>query len=155
MECMKNCRFCQMPRPEDEALCQFCGSVEFDACAEQPQADFGLRLFGENRLAAAYEYLEGLVARGEETAEHCHRLAWLAYAFGDLRAVEIWSHETLRLNPGWIEAHLLLGLVLQRAGRWAEAAEEYAAGLRRPAPPQRKARLEALLGRARTNIPEY
>ncbi len=152
---MKNCRFCQLPRPEEEELCHFCGSAEFDPRAEQTPADFGLRLIGENRLAAAYEYLEGLVARGEETAEHCHRLAWLAFAFGDLRAVEIWSHETLRLDAGWIEAHLLLGMVLQRAGRWAEAAEEYAAGLRTPAPPPRRARLEALLEAARANIPEF
>ncbi|MBL0160746.1 MAG: hypothetical protein IPP47_27225 [Bryobacterales bacterium] len=152
---MKNCQFCQLRRPAEEELCQICGAVEFDPSVEGPPADFGLRLIGENRLAAAYEYLEGLVARGEETPEHCHRLAWLAYAFGDLRAVEIWSHETLRLDAGWIEAHVLLGLVLQRSGRWAEAAEEYQAGLRRPATPQRRARLEALLERARTNIPEY
>lgn len=145
-----------MPRPAEEEPCLLCGSVKFDPALDEVPADFGLRLIGENRLAVAYEYLEGLVARGEESAEHCHRLAWLAYAFADFRAVEIWSHEALRLAEGMMEAHLLLGMVLERAGRWEEAAEEYAAGLRKAgAPPHRRARLESMLEIARQKIPEY
>ena len=65
---MKNCQFCQLRRPAEEELCQICGAAEFDPSVEGPPADFGLRLIGENRLAAAYEYLEGLVARGVD----CH-----------------------------------------------------------------------------------
>lgn len=153
---MKHCCLCQMPRPAGEPICLLCGSAQFDSFTERLPADFALRLIGENRLAAAYEYLEGLVARGEESAGHCHRLAWLAYAFADYRAVEIWSHETLRLDDTMLEAHLLLGLVLQRAGRWAEAAEEYSAGLRKPGTsPDRRARVEALLAEARRNISEF
>ncbi len=145
-----------MPRPAGENPCLLCGSVQFDPAIDELPTDFGLRLIGENRLAAAYEYLEGLVARGEESAGSCHRLAWLAYAFADFRAVEIWSHEALRLDEGMMEAHLLLGLVLQRSGRWEEAAEEYSAGLRKAgAPPHRRARLESLLDAARRKIPEY
>ena len=147
---------CQMPRPAAEDVCMICESVEFGPTIDHLPDDFGLRLIGENRLPAAYAYLESLVARGEDSAEHCHRLAWLAFAFSDFRAVEIWSHETLRLDDGMLEAHLLLGLVLQRAGRWEEAAEEFSAGLRKPAAsPQRRTRLEALLDEARRNIPEY
>ena len=153
---MKSCCLCQMPRPVEEEACLLCGSAQFDSVMDAFPADFGLRLIGENRLAAAYEYLEVLVARGEESAELCHRLAWLAYAFTDFRAVEIWSHETLRLDETMLEAHLLLGLVLQRSGRWVEASEEYSAGLRKPiAATERRARLEALLAEARGNIPEY
>ena len=145
-----------MPRPAEDDPCLLCGSVEFDPPIDELPADFGLRLIGENRLAAAYEYLEGLVARGEESAENCHRLAWLAYAFADFRAVEIWCHETLRLDEGMMEVHLLLGLVLQRSSRWEEAAEEYSAGLRKlVAPSQRRARMESLLAVARQKIPEY
>lgn len=153
---VKFCCLCQMPRPEDEALCILCGTAQFDAPVEGPLTDFGMRLISENRLAAAYEYLEGLVAGGAESAEHCIRLGWLAYAFTDLRAVEIWSHEALRLDAGTIGAHLLLGLVLQRSGRWAEAADEYAAGLGiRKASAERRSRLEELLSEARANIPEF
>ena len=153
---MKECHLCQMARPAMEDVCMICGSAEFGSHIDELPDDFGLRLIGENRLPAAYAYLESLVARGEDSAEQCHRLAWLAYAFADFRAVEIWSHETLRLDDGMVEAHLLLGLVLQRAGRCAEAAEEYSAGLRKPAAsPHRRARLEALLDEARRNIPEY
>ena len=153
---MKNCRLCQMPRPEDEELCALCGTSQFDQTVEGLPADFGLRLISENRLAVAYEYLEGLVAGGAESAEHCIRLAWLAYAFKDLRAVETWSHEALRLDAGTIGAHLLLGLVLQRSGRWAEAADEYEAGLRIPvASAERRTRLESLLREARASIPEF
>jgi hypothetical protein len=153
---MKECRLCQMPRPATEDVCLICGSAEFGSTIDQLPDDFELRLIGENRLPAAYAYLESLVARGEDSAEHCHRLAWLAFAFSDFRAVEIWSHETLRLDDGMMEAHLLLGLVLQRAGRWEEAAEEYSAGLRKSATlPQRRARLEALLADVRLKFPEY
>jgi tetratricopeptide (TPR) repeat protein len=145
-----------MPRPDGENPCLLCGSEQFDPAIDEISSDFGLRLIGENRLAAAYEYLEGLVARGEESAGRCHRLAWLAYAFGDFRAVEIWSHETLRLDEDMPEAHLLLGLALQRAGRWAEAVEEYSAGLTRAgALPHSRVRLESLLQLALQKIPEY
>ena len=153
---MKNCSLCRMPRPRDEQFCQLCGSVEFEASFEELPADFELRLIAENRLAVAYEYLEDLVARGVGSAEHCCRLGWLAFAFGDLRAVETWSHEALRLDIDTVEAHLLLGWVLQKSGRWEEAAEEYEAGLRRPAAsPSRRVRLETLLEMARNKIPEY
>ena len=38
-----------------------------------------------------------------------HRLAWLAYTFSDLRAMEVWSHEALRLDLDLIEVPVFGG----------------------------------------------
>ena len=59
-------------------------------------------------------------------------LAWLAHTFGDTRAVEIWCHEGNRLDPDSPEPHLMLGLVMMRGERWAEAVEEFEAALNKP-----------------------
>lgn len=153
---MKDCDLCQMPRPAAETPCLLCGSAAFAPPTSLLPADFSLRLIAENRFPAAFAYLESLIARGEESPEICLRLAWLAYAFTDYRAVETWSHESLRLDDTRLDPHLLLGLVLQRSGRWAEAADEFAAGLRKPdASPRRRAFLESFLAAAIGKIPEF
>ncbi len=153
---MKICCMCQMPRPEAEAVCLICLGEVFASVPWALPEDFELRLIGENRLDVAYAYLEEQVARDRETAEVTLRLAWLAYAFRDFRAVETWCHEATRLDEMWAEPHILLGYVLQRAGRWEEAVEEYAIAGRRPGlSEERRQRVLDLTAECRTNISEF
>ncbi|MGJ5818205.1 hypothetical protein [Paludibaculum fermentans] len=153
---MKICLMCQMPRPEGEPVCLICLNESFEPAGWALPEDFGLRLIGENRLDVAYAYLEDLVARDQESAEVTLRLAWLAYAFKDFRAVETWCHEATRLDEMWAEPHILLGYVLQRAGRWEEAVEEYGIAGRRPGlSDERRQRVSDLTSECKTNISEF
>lgn len=153
---MKICRLCQMPRPEAEAVCSLCLGVGFDPAPWELPEEFSLRLIGENRLDVAYAYLEDQVARDQESAAVTLRLAWLAYAFRDFRAVETWCHEATRLDEAWAEPHILLGYVLQRAGRWEEAVAEYEIARRRPdLSEERKHIVSDLVFECRTHITEF
>jgi tetratricopeptide (TPR) repeat protein len=123
---------------------------------DTPPADLALRMIAENRFDVAYRSLEDLVQRGEESAEVCLRLAWIAWAVGDERAVETWCHESERLDESSAEPHLLLGLAQRKHGRWAEALEEFEAGLRRKGLSEpRRALLEGLRAEMEANIPEW
>lgn len=145
-----------MPRPEGEAVCSLCLGVGFDPTPWELPEEFSLRLIGENRLDVAYAYLEDQVARDQESAAVTLRLAWLAYAFRDFRAVETWCHEAMRLDEAWVEPHILLGYVLQRAGRWEEAVAEYEIAGRRPDLSEgRKHILSDLVFECRTHISEF
>jgi hypothetical protein len=112
-------------------------------------------MIGRGALGAAYEWLEGEVREGRETAEYCRRLAWLGLAIEDIRAVEIWSHESLRLAEEWAEPHVLLGYALLREGRNGEALEELEAALRRPMNAQREALVAGFRDEARRRLPEW
>jgi hypothetical protein len=120
-----------MARPGDEEWCLVCGRQQFEDCQAGPPADLADRLIAENRFAVAYECVEDLVSRGEETAWGCRVLAWMSFTFRDFRAVETWSHESIRLDGASPEPHLLLAYVLDGSGRWPEAVEEYDIALRR------------------------
>lgn len=153
---MKICLMCQMPRPSAEPVCSLCLNPAFAPAPWQLPEDFGLRLIGENRLAAAYAYLEDLVAHDRETPAVTLRLAWLAYAFNDIRAVETWCHEATRLDEASAEPHILLGFVLQRAGRWDEALAEYGVALRKDGlNPERRECIEHNRAECAVNISEF
>ncbi|MGD0579821.1 MAG: hypothetical protein ABSC08_12930 [Bryobacteraceae bacterium] len=115
-----------------------------------------MRQIVEGRFDQAYRSLEEEVARGREDGRTALRMAWLAFAFRDTRAVETWCHETIRLEPDSPEPHLLLGVVLLRGERWQEAAEEFGSGLEKPELSlERRALLETLCAEAVARIPEW
>ncbi len=117
--------------------------------------DRSLELIAQQRLAEAYYWLEAEVQAGRESSEFCRRLAWLGLAIQDIRAVETWCHESLRLDGDSGEPHLLLAYVLQREGRWAESIEEWDAALRRTMAPQRRLLAEQLRAEAARRLPEW
>lgn len=146
---MRVCLVCRYPHFQSGLSCTVCGGEEFFIAGEVDPGDLALRLVSEGRHGEAYASLEDLVARGEETAEDCVRLAWLGFAFDDHRAVETWCHEAERLAPGWAEPHVVMGWALERAGRWVEALEEYDAALRRGVEPGER---EDLVKRRRVRV---
>ncbi len=153
---MKLCCLCLLPRPDRELVCSICASDEFTSADADGSAGLEYRLIAENRLDMAYRSLEADVAAGREDGRRALWLAWLAYAFGDARAVEIWCHEGARLDPHSPEPHLMLGLVMMRGERWAEAAEEFEAALHMPdVPLERQALLETYRAGALAMIPEW
>lgn len=149
------CPKCGFARPE-AAVCSLCQTPGLLPWPADAALTLEQRLVAGDRLSEAYAALADRVSRGAEDAETCLRLAWLAYAFQDLRAVEIWCHECARLDPAAAEPHVVLGHVFQRSGRYEEAAEEYEAALRGQAldGPAREA-VERSLDEARRMIPEF
>lgn len=114
------------------------------------------RLAAADRLSDAYAALADRVSSGHQDAASCLALAWLAYAFQDLRAVEIWCHECARLDPASAGPHIVLGHVFERSGRYEEAVAEYEAALRLPALEEPARGLVALsLRQSRDRIPEF
>ena len=152
----KRCWLCQMARPGEEASCLVCGNTQFGEVEEGPPADLADRLIYESRFDVAYACLEDLVSRGEETAWGCRALAWMAYAFQDFRAVETWSHESIRLDGESPEPHILLGFVLDKASRWSEAVEEFDIALRNGELAEgRRKMLYGLRAAIHSKIPEF
>ena len=153
---VKICSLCRLPRPDHEPVCAICDNDEFTAAELEANMSLEYRLLVENQLNLAYRSLESDIARGEEDGRRTLWLAWLAYAFGDARAVEIWCHEGARLEPDSPEPHVMLGLVMMRAKRWAEAVEEFEAALNKPGVTlDRRALLETFRAEAFANIPEW
>jgi uncharacterized protein HemY len=153
---VKICSLCLLPRPDHERVCAICENDEFGAPVSGRDVGLEYRLLAENHLDMAYRSLESDVARGEEDGRRALMLAWLAYTFGDARAVEIWCHEAIRLDPESPEPHLMLGLVLMRGERWAEAVEEFEAALHKPGVAlERRAMLETYRANALANTPEW
>jgi len=150
---MRECTVCRLPRPEGEATCGLCGrGVVVESVAEETPID---RMIRENRLREAFDGLEELVRRGEESPESCRRLAWIGWAIDDIRAVQNWCHEWMRLDDRTAEPHLLMGLVLESEDRWHEAWEESSAGLkRRPLTPEREGLLVLLRQEAAEKDPQ-
>ena len=153
---MKLCSLCLLPRPDHEPVCAICENDEFVASEADRNMGLEYRYLVENHLDLAYRCLEADVAQGAEDGRRAMWLAWLAYAFGDPRAVEIWCHEGARLDPDSPEPHLMLGLVMMRAERWSEAVEEFEAALRKPGITlERMAILETFRANAFANIAEW
>jgi uncharacterized protein HemY len=153
---VKLCSLCLLPRPDHEPVCAICENDEFTAAEMDHNAGLEYRYLVENHLDLAYRSLEADVAQDNEDGRRALWLAWLAYAFGDNRAVEIWCHEGVRLAPDSPEPHLMLGLVMMRAERWSEAVEEFEAALKKPdVPLERQAVLETFRAKAFANIPEW
>lgn len=151
---VKVCSLCRLPRPENETVCRICGNQEFHA-GLPPTPDDTDPLLSADAVGDAYLELEKRVSRGEETFEVARRLAWLGWALKDYRAVEVWSHEAMRLNDKSSDPHLLRGLVFRAEDRWHEAWEEFAAGLkRRPMEPEREGLLRLLESEAREKDPD-
>jgi len=155
-EAVKICSLCLLPRPDHEPICAICENDEFTAAELREDAGLEYRLLAGNQLDLAYRSLESDVARGGEDGRRTLWLAWLAYAFGDARAVEIWFHEGARLEPDSPEPCVMLGLVMMRGERWAEAVEEFEAALNKPGVTlERRALLETFRAEALANIPEW
>lgn len=153
---MKFCSLCLLPRPDHEPVCAICENDEFAAARLDESAGLEYRFLAENQFDLAYRSLESDIARGEEDGRRTLWLAWLAYAFGDSRAVEIWCHEGVRLEPDSPEPHLMLGLVMMRGERWAEAVEEFDVALNKPCVTlERQAILQTFRANAVANIPEW
>ena len=156
MTLMKKCSVCEFPRPAAEARCVLCGSEEFseyDDSLPMPEWE-AMCLRGE--IGEAYRMLEERVAEDPDDGDACLALAWLSYACKDFRAVETWSHETMRVLPQSPEPHLLIGKVLLEDQRWEEAIEELNAGLRRTSMrPSRRARMEAMRADAAAHLPKW
>lgn len=153
---LKTCLLCLFPRPEEEPACLVCRGHNFVEGPAEIPGDLALRLAASNRFAEAYASLEQLVATDREDAQAALRLAWLAYAFEDFRAVETWCHECERLDEASAEPHILLGVVLCRAGRWSESVDEFDAALGRGSLSARRRRMiEELKAFAAANIPEW
>jgi len=153
---MKRCSLCLMPRPDAEPVCAICENIEFSAVESGTESGEAMEHILEGRFDQAYKRLEEEVAGGHEDGRTALRMAWLAFAFRDTRAVETWCHETIRLEPDSPEPHLLLGTVLMRGERWPEAAEEFSSGLQKPGLSlERRALLETLCADAAARIPEW
>jgi len=153
---VKICSLCRIPRPDHEPVCAICDNDEFTAAGNGAYTGIECRYLMDNRLDLAYNSLEADVAGGDEDERRTLWLAWLAYAFDDLPAVETWWHEAVRLNPDSPEPHLLLGLVRMRGEHWSEAVEEFDAGLKKPGISlDRQAVLETFRANAIANIPEW
>ena len=153
---MKTCSLCLLPRPDHEPVCAICDNDEFMVLETDEAVGMEYTHLVQNRLDLAYRSLEADVARGEEDGRRALWLAWLAYAFRDTRAVEIWCHEGVRLEPDSPEPHLMLGLVMMREERWGEAVEEFEAALKKPGVTlERQAVLETFRANAFAHIPEW
>ena len=153
---MKTCSLCLLPRPDSEPVCAICENDEFCAAGSRVEGGEAVRQMIEGRFDLAYRSLEEEVARGREDGRTALEMAWLAFAFRDLRAVETWCHEAIRLQPDSPEPHLLLGLVLLRGERWPEAVEEFGSGLDKPEITlERRALLETMCAEAASRIPEW
>jgi hypothetical protein len=151
---MRVCSLCRLGRPEDEAVCRICGNQEFHD-GPPPTPDDTDRLLAADEVGAAYLNLEQRVAGGEETFEVARRMAWLSWSLQDYRAVEVWSHEAMRLDNASSDPHLLRGLVFRAENRWHEAWEEFTAALRRPPmEPEREGLLRLLESEAAEKDPE-
>ena len=153
---MKYCSLCLLPRPDHEPVCAICDNDEFTVAESDECTGLEHWYLKENHLDLAYRCMEADVAQGAEDLRRTLWLAWLAYAFGDSRAVETWCHEAARLDSDSAEPHLMLGLVLMRAERWSEAVEEFDAGLKKPGVTlERQAVLAAFRANAFANIAEW
>lgn len=153
---MKLCELCLFPRPIDEERCALCDSDAFSIHSDVLPKDFALRMAAENRFGVAYLALEDEIANGGESAEKCSWLAWLALMLKDQRAVEIWSHESQRLDGESPDPHLALARAFELEQRWPEALEEYQAALRRSGLHQaRRGLMEQARDRVASNIPEW
>jgi hypothetical protein len=153
---MKTCSLCLLPRPDSEPVCAICDNDEFSEVESGAESGGAVRLLVEGRFDLAYRSLEEEIARGREDGPTALGMAWLAFAFRDLRAVETWCHEAIRLQSDSPEPHLLLGLVLLRGERWLEAVEEFGSGLEKPELTlERRALLETLCAAAASRIPEW
>lgn len=158
---MITCALCLFPRSSTQdapttGSCGICGSSE--TLPPGPESgDFALRMAADGRLSVAYASLEQKIAADQATAEDCLHLAWLAFAFKDFRAVEVWSHECERLDPASPEPHLLLATVLDRGERWQEAVDEYDVALRRAAHlhASRRELIETNRASSLSRIPEW
>lgn len=149
------CGFCLLPRFEGLAACPFCGSVNISRRIKNVPEDFALRLLAEGRWDAALEYLEGEIAGGRETSRYALLVGWLSLMNKDLRAVETWCHESLRLQAADAGPHVLLGVVFEQAGRWEEAVAEYTlAESREPDAARRRVVAERKLY-CQSQIPEW
>jgi len=150
---MRECSVCRLPRPDNETTCGVCGQGEVVASAIRGgEIDSLIR---ENRLAEAYACLEEQVQRGEESADTCRKLAWISWSIDDIRAVQNWCHEWVRLDGRSAEPHLLMGLVLRQENRWHEAWEEFSAASKRgPLTPEREGFLALLRQEAAERDPE-
>lgn len=149
------CPRCGFARPQP-AACSICQTEGLLPWPDGRPLTLELRLIAADRLSDAYAALSDRVSRGAGDSEACLQLAWLAYAFQDLRAVEIWCHECARLDPASPGPHIVLGHVFQRSGRFEEALEEYEAALRLPSlsGPARRI-VETSLRQTRESIPEF
>jgi tetratricopeptide (TPR) repeat protein len=153
---MKICSLCLLPRADHERICAICDNSDFEPWPAAGEGDVTAQTIAANHFDLAYLRLERELAEGREDAQRARWLAWLAYTFGDIRAIEIWCHEAARLDPASSEPYLLMGIVLMRAERWPEAVEEFDAGLARPElPVERQALLGTLRAEAFANIPEW
>lgn len=149
------CPKCGFARPES-AVCSICQTPGPLPWPEQLAVTLEQRLVAADRLNDAYAALSDRVSGGAQDSETCLQLAWLAYAFQDLRAVEIWCHECARLDPASAGPHIVLGHVFQRSSRYEEAADEYEAALRTASlsGPSRDI-VELSLRQTRDMIPEF
>jgi hypothetical protein len=152
---MTFCEFCLLPRPAGVNPCPVCGHEATGSAAPEGGDERALRLIREGLVGEAYSHLEHEAAAGRESSENCRILSWLAFSFGDARAVEIWSHEALRLGPESPEPHILMAYALDLEERWAEANDEYAAALKRRMTPARRELVLARQSRVKALIPEW
>jgi len=75
--------------------------------------------------AKAAEAADLAEKQGEEPFTAAYQVSVLAVASGDLARAETAARETIRLAPNWYKPHLLLGQILQAAGRGEEAMREF------------------------------
>jgi len=149
------CSLCHLPRKEGLPDCPFCRYSGSGRQLNSIPEDFAERLTAEGRWDTAAAFLEGEVAAGRETAAGCLLLAWIALISNDLRAVEVWSHESLRIGQVQAGPHLLLGLVFERGERWEEAVLEFSLALACPVPEERREILQAHRSYCQSQIPEW
>lgn len=154
---MNVCKLCLFPRRDPGAACPICGLDATFAVDGEIPADFALRMAYDSRLDVAWASLEEKVAREQGDARDCTHLAWLSFAFKDYRAVEVWCHESERLDAASPEPHIVLATVLERGERWQEAIDEYDAALRcaTAIDPGRREYLESRRDYCLTQIPEW
>jgi len=149
------CQLCELPRKGLAPECPFCGHAGGGRHLDGIPEDFGLRLVADGRWEIAAEYLESEVAAGRETPVGSLLMAWIALLSNDLRAVETWSHESLRQDNAQAGPHLLRGVAFERGQRWEEAVAEYSLALSSTPEQGRQTLLRERLSYCERQIPEW
>lgn len=90
------------------------------------QRDLGYLLYQQKDFAAAYPHLAEAVRQGIEDRETLNAAGISANQAGEPAKALTFYRKAVKLYPDFPEAHLNMGLALQRLGREKEAAMEYA-----------------------------
>jgi tetratricopeptide (TPR) repeat protein len=134
-----------------ESIDAFLRTIQLDPSAEQPYTFLGKMLEqAEDRLPRIKETFAVLEKSNPDSFLSCYLLA-KATALEDPARSEALYRKSIHLNDGFWESHFELGVLLDREGRFEEAASQIQRAVelnpKDPAPHYRLARIYDRLGR--------